>query len=377
MIMSDMDRNLEAPNKPDNFQPNTQKHLLVQFDLEINSVVRTVQAKNKFGVDGAGLTAAVFDTGLNSNHECFAGRVVPGKNFSADGKGENDTDDVHGHGTNVAGLIAAKGITGSADAREGIATGANIVPVKVLPGNFNAVLRGLEWVLDTAGKTGISVVNLSLGAPGSNYVLDDFAGDQAAKSLQDAVKKLSDMNIPVVFAAGNDYFAFQAEGMSFPSIMRECISVGAVYDAMVGSRAYQSGAIANSTHTDQMTPFSQRLSQELNQQCFTTIFAPGAVATSTGIGSPTAISTQDGTSQAAPTTTGVILLMQQFVLRQSGKLPAVQFIKDCLRSGGVKIFDGDDEDDNVQNTNKTFLRLDAVAALLAAQSRLTLSAIAL
>jgi hypothetical protein len=165
--------------------------------------------------------------------------------------------------------------------------------------------------------------------------------------------------------------------MSFPSIMRECISVGAVYDAMVGSRAYQSGAIANSTHTDQMTPFSQRLSQELNQQCFTTIFAPGAVATSTGIGSPTAISTQDGTSQAAPTTTGVILLMQQFVLRQSGKLPAVQFIKDCLRSGGVKIFDGDDEDDNVQNTNKTFLRLDAVAALLAAQSRLTLSAIAL
>lgn len=370
--MSDLNRELELPNTPNSFEPDSPTMKLVKFDLEINSIVNTALAKAKFEVDGSGLVAAVFDTGLNNEHECFRQRIVAGKNFSTDA--HNGTGDIDGHGTNVAGLIAAKGITGPSDPREGIATGALIMPVKVLPGTFKSVLDGLEWILKEPDHFNVSVVNLSLGAPGTNYVLDDFSKDPDAAKLQNVVRQLSKQRIAVVFAAGNDYHAFQTEGMSFPAIIRECVSVGAVYDAMVGARQYRSGAIALTTHANQITPFTQRLSQEFNRECYTTIFAPGAAATSTGIGSTSATSTQDGTSQAAPTTTGVILLLQQFVLRQTGSLPTIEFIKDCLRSGGVTIVDGDDEDDNVKNTNRSFPRLDALATLLAAQSRLTLQA---
>ena len=61
-------------------------------------------------------------------------------------------------------------------------------------------------------------------------------------------------------------------------------------------------------------------------------------------------------------TAGIILLLQEFYQRHAGQMQTVDQLTDWLRSGGVTIRDGDDEDDNVQHTNLTFLRLDAVRA---------------
>ena len=151
--------------------------------------------------------------------------------------------------------------------------------------------------------------------------------------------------------------------MSYPAILRECISVGAVYDAAEGGFSYGSGATAHSSRPGQITPFSQRLHKSINRLTQTDIFAPGAPVTSSGINGPNGESVQHGTSQATPVTVGVILLMQEFYRRLTGELPEVGDLLAWLIRGGVPIIDGDDEDDNVQHTNLSFVRLDALSAL--------------
>lgn len=340
------------------------------FDLEIDALIQAPRARDAFKVDGTGLAAAVLDTGLRVSHECFTGRVLEGRNFTEqDGGDSTRVDDHNGHGTNVAGIVAA----GTSDARRGIAPGAKIVPLKVLPGGFQGILDALHWVRDNKDKLGISVANLSLGVPGTNY-LNDVAVAGQNPELVAVLAQLRESRVAVVVAAGNDYYNFQTEGMSFPAILRQCFAVGAVYDASVGLRAYQSGATATTTHADQVTPFTQRLAVETSTDCYTDIFGPGASATSAGADSDTATSVQDGTSQAAPTVTGVILLMQQLCLRATHELPSIDLLSDCLRSGAVWVVDGDDEDDNVAHTGRRFPRIDAFQALATLHKRLQLDA---
>lgn len=165
--------------------------------------------------------------------------------------------------------------------------------------------------------------------------------------------------------------------MSVPAIFREVISVGAVYDASVGPREYRSGAIAFTTHADQMTPFTQRLSKETSPECYTDVMAAGAVATTAGAADDDATSAQDGTSQAAPTVAGVVLLMQRHYRRLTGELPPVALLQDVLRSTSTStwIVDGDDEDDNVVNTNRRFPRINAFQSLAALDKAVKLSAL--
>jgi hypothetical protein len=60
----------------------------------------------------------------------------------------------------------------------------------------------------------------------------------------------------------------------------------------------------------------------------------------------------------------------EFYKRHAGALPTVDQVTNWLRRGSVSIRDGDDEDDHVQSTNLSFLRLDAVQALIAAYREL-------
>ena len=356
---------IDAPVSP-RIIPTNQ---FVAFDMEIDALLQAPQARVQFQVDGSGLTAAVLDTGLRVTHECFRGRVLPGRNFTQEDGGDTSrVDDHNGHGTNVAGIIAA----GTTDARRGIAPGANVVPLKVLPGGIDGIVDALVWVLDHRLKHNITVANLSLGFPGTNHVRDDIVAAQNP-ALVAVLSELRQNSVAVVVAAGNDYFNFQTEGMSVPAVLRQSFAVGAVYDASVGQRAYQSGAIAFTTTADQIAPFTQRLSIDASPDCYTDIFAPGASATSAGATSDTATSVQDGTSQAAPTVAGVILLLQQFHLRATGRLPAIDLLSDCLRSGAVWLVDVEDSNssvDNVRNSGRRFPRVDAFRALASMHKRI-------
>lgn len=325
---------------------------------QVQPLIRSDVARARFRVTGKGLTVAVFDTGLRTSHVDFAGRVAAQKNFTNDNGGDtNNANDGDGHGTNVTGIIA------SDDVHQGIAPEAKVIPVKVLPdtgsGSFTMVRDGLQWVFDNRTTHNITVVNMSLG-DGGNYTSDNFVDDEVRALIQ----KLRGVNIPVVVAAGNDFFSHSSQqGMGYPGIFRETVSVGAVFDANEGGFTYGGGAACTSSDADQITPFSQRMHTSVNVALRTDIFAPGAPVTSSGILDDRGESIQHGTSQASPVTAGVILLLQQFCLRERGKLPTVDEVEEFLRRGAVKVRDDAGDADNVTNTDETFLRIDAVGAL--------------
>lgn len=340
--------------------------------VEVDALVKASEARKTFNVTGEGTLVAVLDTGLRTTHVDFKDRVVGGLNFTPDNGGDkNNASDGQGHGTNVAGIIAANGN------HVGIAPKASVLPIKVLDngggGNFEAVLSALDWILAHHHEYPVSAVCMSLG-DGGNYTSDEPYLNQAITAR---IRDLRSGRVPVAVAAGNHYYVHGSrQGMAFPAIIRETISVGAVYDADEGSHAYDDGAAASSSAADRLTPFSQRLHKSVNREVSTDIFAPGAPVTSSGINTDLGESTQHGTSQATPVTVGVILLMQAFHRRVTGELPEVKDVVECLVKGGVTIFDGDDEADNVEHTNAEFTRISAPGALRVMTRRLQLEKLA-
>ena len=258
----------------------------------------------------------ISDTGLRTTHIDFNNRTIVEKNYTSDNNGNPDkTADGHGHGTNVTGIIAAN------HDHTGVATGVGVLPIKVLDnmtgsGDFSDIAAALHWIVDEQLRFNISAVCMSL-SDGNNHGEDiaGFVGD----SVQSSVRGLRQQNVAVVVASGNDYFTHDSkQGMGYPAILRETVSVGAVYDADEGPFSYNSGGIAFATAADRVTPFSQRLHPSVNPDAYTDIFAPGAPVKSAGISNDRGESIQHGTSQAAPVITGVILLMQEFYLRHTG-----------------------------------------------------------
>lgn len=107
---------------------------------------------------GAGVSIAVVDTGGHYGHEDLAAKLLPGRNFVADGAAAQDDN---GHGSHVAGIAAAA--TNNQIGIAGVAPDAKVVPVKVLAadgtGSVQDVIDGIEWAADQR----IPVINLSLG----------------------------------------------------------------------------------------------------------------------------------------------------------------------------------------------------------------------
>jgi subtilisin family serine protease len=141
---------------------------------------------------GTGAVVAVVDTGVQSDHHDLTGQVLPGHDFV-----ENDDtpQDGNGHGTHIAGIVAA--ITGNGIGVESVAPGARVLPVRVLnsagDGDSNTVAAGVDWAVDH----GADVINLSLGSS-----LPLFTGDDT--TFNAAVARALDRGVIVAAAAGND-----------------------------------------------------------------------------------------------------------------------------------------------------------------------------
>lgn len=116
------------------------------------------------GVDGKGVIVAIIDSGIDKNHPDLAGKVVGEKNFVP---GEETTDDLLGHGTMVAGLIAGSGAA-SGGKYKGVAPGASLLNVRVIDsegnGQVSDIIAGIEWALDNHAKVlSLSLAGLNLG----------------------------------------------------------------------------------------------------------------------------------------------------------------------------------------------------------------------
>ena len=128
---------------------------------EYISPAQTIKADKLWekGIDGQGITVAVLDSGIDKNHPDLIGKVVAEKNFLED---EITADDLLGHGTMVAGIIAGSGAASNGKYK-GIAPGAKLISVKVIDGKGDGkvsdIIAGIEWAV----YNGADVLSLSLG----------------------------------------------------------------------------------------------------------------------------------------------------------------------------------------------------------------------
>ena len=163
---------------------------------------------------GEGSIVAIVDTGIDYEHPDLKNNVLGGISFVP---GEPDYLDLNGHGTHVAGIIAANG------ALLGVAPEAKMLAVKVLSkdgfGSYSDIVQGLKWVRDWTGPGGekVNVVNMSLGGPFPN------------PSMHQEIIRLVTAGVTVVCAAGNSGDADpDTREISYPAYYQECLAVGAV-----------------------------------------------------------------------------------------------------------------------------------------------------
>jgi len=172
----------------------------------------------KQGEQGEGVVVAICDTGIDRNHPCLKDQVIDGQNFTDEG-GPDAYDDNNGHGTHVAGIIAAKeddkGVVG-------VAPKAKLLICKVLnsqgSGSYQSIIDGINYAANWQGPNGecVRVINMSMGGPE-----DDTELEQA---ILGAVSK----GIVVVVASGNEGDNNEATlEYGYPALYNECITIAA------------------------------------------------------------------------------------------------------------------------------------------------------
>lgn len=136
---------------------------------------------------GAGITVAVLDTGVDRKHPDLQGRLADSVDLVTPG-GAGDDD--HGHGTAVAGIIAA--VEGNGYGIAGVAPQATILPIKVADGAGQAGVGTVIAGIAAARRGGARVINLSLGTW------------RRSAALAEACRAAVEGGAVVIAAAGNE-----------------------------------------------------------------------------------------------------------------------------------------------------------------------------
>jgi thermitase len=235
---------------------------------------------------GAGVTVAVVDTGIAFDHPDLTNRIAvnpfeqlngiddDGNGFRDDVRGwdfvngDNSPADDNGHGSHVAGTIAAEQSNHVGIA--GVAPDARVLPLKALDEAGEGHLSDVASAFDYAGQMGVPIVNASLGAPGASPTLD-MVLERHPQTL-------------FVAAAGND---------------GRDLDVSPTWPC--SARALNVLCVGASDAADQRAPFSSFGLRSVD------VFAPGVDVVST-VGS--GYSAASGTSVAAPHVAGVAALVE-------------------------------------------------------------------
>lgn len=219
---------------------------------------------------GSGVVVAIVDTGINCTHTDLACDLGAGRDFIASEGGSAivpDSDE-YGHGTHVAGTVAA---LANGTGVVGVAPGATLVPVKVCDANGSCptsrIIAGVEY----ASAVGIKVVNMSLGSR--------FASTAERTAMDAAAAN----GVVLVAAAGN---AGNCSGNN------NAVEYPGGYDSVIAVAA---------------------VNQDLQRACFSSsgpqveLSAPGVSVYSTWTDG--GYKTGSGTSMAAPHVAGTVALL--------------------------------------------------------------------
>ena len=258
-------------------------HTVVQQEESVKEVpkgVELIQAPKIWDeTKGKGIKVAVLDTGCDVNHPDLKERIIGGRNFTDDDKSNPEIyEDYNGHGTHVAGTIAAQendaGVVG-------VAPEADLLIVKVLnrngSGQYEWIIKGIHYAIDQ----GADIISMSLGGP-----VD-------VPELYKAVKAAVGKNILVVCAAGNEGDGDDStDEFAYPGCYNEVISVGAI------NLDRDPSEFTNShNEVDCVAPGEEILSTHLNGK----------------------YATLSGTSMAAPHVSGALALIKVVATQQFGR----------------------------------------------------------
>jgi len=165
-----------------------------------------IDAVEAWDVTKGGVKVAILDTGIDNNHEDLAGQVILSKDFTGSASGTND---LYGHGTHVAGIVAA--VTGNGMGVAGVCPNCKLLNIKVLNdsgyGAYSWVASGITWAADNGAK----VINMSLG------------GSASSKTLEKAVNYAWGKSVVLVGAAGNS----GNQSKTYPGAYTNVIAVAA------------------------------------------------------------------------------------------------------------------------------------------------------
>lgn len=160
------------------------------------------------GWHGSGVIVAVLDTGVDTAHPDFKDNLVEGYNFVDK---NNDVTDLDGHGTMVAGIIAA--VANNSIGIAGVAPEAKIMPLKVLTSEGGSWID-LDLAILYAVNHGAKIITMSLGG---KYTLLGATTDAA-------IKYAYDHGCVLIAAAGND----NSSEPFYPAAYDEVIAVSAI-----------------------------------------------------------------------------------------------------------------------------------------------------
>lgn len=277
------------------------------------------------GSGSVNVDVAVIDTGIQTNHPDL--NVVGGKNCNSG----TSYSDGNGHGTHVAGTIAAKD---DAQGVVGVAPGARLWAVRVLSnsgsGTTSQVICGIDWV--TANAATIEVANMSLGGSGT----DSACG--GSDTYHNAICNSVNRGVTYAVAAGNS----AANSNSFrPATYNEVITTSALAD-FNGVAGGGAGSTCRADVDDTFASFS-------NYGSDVDIIAPGVCIYSTWIGS--GYNTISGTSMASPHVAGAAAL---YKANNPSATPAA--VKSAIQAAGNLNWSNADDPDGIK---ERLLNVDA------------------
>lgn len=221
---------------------------------------------------GEGVKVGILDTGIQKNHPDLQANIIGGINLVKKAGGTSKWDDDNGHGTHIAGTIAA---LQNSIGNTGIAPAAKLFVVKVLPKDYASKPALIDPKVVADGiyacmANGVNIINMSFG-----ITVD-------APVLHSAIMAASNAGIVLVASVGDDRSAHALYPAKYP----EVIAVSSIQQ-----NGYNSFALSYFSNWGPEVDFT----------------APGTAITSTWIGSTDKMSS--GTGQAAAHVSGVAALM--------------------------------------------------------------------
>jgi len=198
ILVSRLDSASLAPDIKIRISLNESVGLIVDRDR-----LETISNRLGIDIDGSGIRIAILDTGIDPSHPDFyfpngTSKIV----YSVSMVPDEGPEDLHGHGTHVAGIAAGTGLA-SNGRFTGVAPGALLMNIKVISSEGFGLVSWIIAGIEEAVENGADVINMSLGG-GLN-------GD-GTDPLSMAVDWAVDNGVVVVVAAGNDGPSYSSLG---------------------------------------------------------------------------------------------------------------------------------------------------------------------